>query len=109
MGLLKPVYGQEFSHDALICMLEVPHMAKDNMNTAAAMIYASRGTRPAVIGAQVSGSRAVGYVSTITQRKGDNHMVCSIWMNIWIMLCNHSRPINMNGWVLGSQTGCCTK
>lgn len=51
-------------------------MAKDNMNTAAAMIYASRGTRPAVIGAQVSGSRAVGYVSTITQRKGDNHMVC---------------------------------
>lgn len=57
-------------------------MAKDNMNTAAAMIYASRGMGPTVTGAQVSGSRAVGYVSTITPRKGDTHMVCSIWMNM---------------------------
>lgn len=57
-------------------------MAKDNLSIAAAMIYASRGTGPTLIGAQVSGSRAVGYMSTITRRKGDNHMVCSIWMNI---------------------------
>lgn len=57
-------------------------MAKDTMNTAAAMIYASSAMGLTVTGAQVSGSRAVGYVSTITQRKRDNHMVCSTSMNI---------------------------
>lgn len=36
-------------------------------------------------------------------------MVWTRWMNVYIMLCNHSCSIDLNGWVLGSQAGCCTK
>lgn len=32
-------------------------MAKDNMNTAAAVLYTSRGMGPTITGAQLSGSR----------------------------------------------------
>lgn len=40
--------GCEFglSFDALICTSRVPCTTKENINTASAMLYASRGTRP---------------------------------------------------------------
>lgn len=45
--------------------------------------------------------RAVGYVPTSMAESG-NHIVCSAQVNIWIVLCNCSCSIDLNGWVLGS-------